>query len=189
MKQPKYTLGFAALVITSWLCGGGCPTPAPTITDSGDPLQSGNSIVLPGPQGPQGATGEQGVTGPRGPAGAQGPQGEQGASGLNGVGVSFVVDAGGAVTASPGDSIELNGAHVLPTGIAALPSLEYLWRQTDQSGISVPITNATSERPRITIPADILDYYLFEFTVTVTGSDGTVATDAVIVFVVPPPAP
>lgn len=177
------------------LCGtlapGGCPAPAGD--PNGAPLESdrapSETVVVPGPAGPQGPVGPDGPTGPTGPIGTTGPagpQGETGPPGTDGVGVPFVVIAGGAATVAPGDEVTLDGAEfaLQPGAGIDAEAVTFLWEQVDRSGVAAEVTNADARVAAVVIPATEQPL-LLEFRLTATAPDGRFATDKVTLLVIP----
>ena len=159
---------------------GGCPTDSTSATGGGDDEQTAQES----PTVVEGATGAQGEQGEEGPRGLQGATGATGSEGPTGVGLSFIVDAGGAQSAYPGDEVVLDGSgtYMQESSEYDISEVTWRWKQVDDSDTRVTILDADKSRARFTV-AETPDTCMLEFRLTVTDPDGVAGADDAIVFV------
>lgn len=180
---------------TLWIAGavgallilGGCPLAtlepeqSELATEAATPASSAS-----GQAGQTGPPGETGVRGARGPTGPQGPPGPQGERGVAGLGVWQVVSAGGALTVSPGAHVILDGSDThlqIGSGVSS-DELTYAWSQVDRSGHAVFLLTPDAQQASFDVPS-VADMYLLEFELQVSDPTGVIASDKVVVLVIP----
>jgi len=101
--------------------------------------------------------------------------------------LSFVVDAGGAITVSPGDSVTLDASSTRAQFGASIDpaALKYAWEQTDLSGVAVALSAADQPQAVFDVPTSPSRTYLLEFRLTVTDDEGIFLIDDALVLVTP----
>ena len=175
-----------ALAATLTLVCGGCPDQSSDVDLAQIRSLIEDQVAEQVARGITGERGERGEHGEKGVPGTPGSDGVEGPEGPRGLGVSFVVDAGGVLTVAPGDQVTLDGTETKPQtgGEFSTAELTNLWEQVDESGNAVTLADADQPQASFTVPAEA-KIYLLEFRLTVTDPNGIFATDEVIILVAP----